>query len=180
MLTGEKELSWTELRRFVQKKDFISLVVNFDPRSVTPALRDKVRGRWQPTLLCGWTEHSDAFGIVSQVSLFRCYSGLIPLQIQKNYLSSEEFTVDRVNNASKACGPLCAWVISQVNYSTILDRVQPLRDEVARLEEALESLEAQQKTSSDAIDALEASIEQYKRVRFGAGGCVRLPPGSGS
>ncbi len=42
MLMGEKELAWADMRRFVQKKDFIPLVVNFDPRSVTPALRDKV------------------------------------------------------------------------------------------------------------------------------------------
>lgn len=41
-LFGEKELSWADLRRFVQKKDFIPLVVNFDPKSVTPALREKV------------------------------------------------------------------------------------------------------------------------------------------
>ncbi len=86
-------------------------------------------------------------------------------QIQKNYLSTEDFNVDRVNNASKACGPLCAWVISQVHYSSILDKVQPLRDEVIRLEEQMVELERQQQISSDVIGTLEASIEQYKKVR---------------
>lgn len=88
-------------------------------------------------------------------------------QIQKNYLSTEDFNVDRVNNASKACGPLCAWVISQVHYSSILDKVQPLRDEVVRLEEQMVELERQQQISSDVISTLEASIEQYKKVRTG-------------
>lgn len=41
-LFGEKDLDWADLRRFVQKKDFIPMVVNFDPKSVTPALRAKV------------------------------------------------------------------------------------------------------------------------------------------
>lgn len=35
-------------------------------------------------------------------------------QLVKNYLSLEEFNYERVNNASKACGPLCSWVVSQV------------------------------------------------------------------
>ncbi len=82
--------------------------------------------------------------------------------------------MDRVNNASKACGPLCAWVISQVHYSSILDKVQPLRDEVVRLEEEMKALEGQQQVSSNMIKTLEASIDQYKKVR--GVGTNRLQP----
>jgi hypothetical protein len=35
--------NWLELRKVVQRKDFISLIVSFDSASLTPALREKVR-----------------------------------------------------------------------------------------------------------------------------------------
>lgn len=53
-------------------------------------------------------------------------------EITENYLKLEEFDYENVNRASKACGPLNKWVTSQLHYSTILRRVQPLRDEVSR------------------------------------------------
>lgn len=87
-------------------------------------------------------------------------------QLNKSYLSQDEFNADRVNNASKACGPLCAWVISQVRFSSILDRVQPLKIEVASLEAAGQSLELEREHLERNVAALEASIEKYKRVCF--------------
>lgn len=39
---GASATSWIELRKFVQRKDFISLIVNYDSATLTPALRDKV------------------------------------------------------------------------------------------------------------------------------------------
>jgi dynein heavy chain 1 len=51
-------------------------------------------------------------------------------------LSQEEFTFESINRASRACGPLVEWVIAQVGYSDILDRVAPLRKQVAELEAA--------------------------------------------
>ena len=82
VLMGEgAATSWADLRRFVQRKDFISLIVNYESSSLTPSLR---------------------------------------AQLMKNYLSNEDFNFERVNNASKACGPLCAWVVSQVQKHTDL------------------------------------------------------------
>lgn len=43
MMMGESASGWPDLRRFVQRKDFISLVVNYDSASLTPAMREKVR-----------------------------------------------------------------------------------------------------------------------------------------
>lgn len=87
------------------------------------------------------------------------------LQLNKAYLSQDDFTFERVNNASKACGPLCEWVISQVNYSAILDRVQPLREEVAQLEAAAHTHEVERAQLEATVATLEASIDQYKKVR---------------
>lgn len=44
MLMGETAVSWPDLRRFVQGKDFISMIVSYDSSLVTSALRDKVCG----------------------------------------------------------------------------------------------------------------------------------------
>ena len=64
----------------------------------------------------------------------------------------------------QACGPLCAWVRSQMQYSEMIHKVQPLRAEVADLQDAsVEQRERQQETQR-IVDELQASIEQYKQV----------------
>ncbi|CAG8978577.1 hypothetical protein HYALB_00010542 [Hymenoscyphus albidus] len=82
--------------------------------------------------------------------------------MRKNYLSKEDFTYERVNRASKACGPLVQWVTAQVNYSEILDRVGPLRNEVIELEEQALETKAQAQAIENTIIELEQSIATYK------------------
>jgi dynein heavy chain 1 len=79
------------------------------------------------------------------------------LKMQNEYLSKRTL-LTRVSRASKACGPLVQWVEAQVNYSEILDRVGPLREEVDQLEEQalqtrlrLKPLIIQSTTSSAAL-----------------------------
>ena len=83
-------------------------------------------------------------------------------KMQNDYLSKEDFTYERVNRASKACGPLVQWVEAQVNYSAILDRVGPLREEVMDLEERLLQTKAEAQAIENTIRGLEASIATYK------------------
>ncbi|KAF2143585.1 uncharacterized protein K452DRAFT_224111 [Aplosporella prunicola CBS 121167] len=84
------------------------------------------------------------------------------LKMRRDYLSKEDFTYDRVNRASKACGPLVQWVEAQVNYSEILDRVGPLREEVGQLAEAAEQTKAEAIAIQNTIKSLEDSIGTYK------------------
>lgn len=83
-------------------------------------------------------------------------------KMQNDFLSKEDFTFERVNRASKACGPLVQWVEAQVNYSEILDRVGPLRDEVVQLEEQALQTRAEAQAIGTAIKSLEDSIATYK------------------
>ncbi|KAI9679439.1 MAG: hypothetical protein M1817_005461 [Caeruleum heppii] len=83
-------------------------------------------------------------------------------KMQGEFLSKEEFTYERVNRASKACGPLVQWVEAQVNYSEILDRVGPLRDEVDQLEERALQTKAEAQAVDNTINSLEESIATYK------------------
>ena len=83
-------------------------------------------------------------------------------KMRNDFLSIPEFTYEKVNRASKACGPLVQWVAAQVNYSEILDRVGPLKGEVTRLEEDALETKASAKATEDNIAALESSINTYK------------------
>ncbi|KAJ5782973.1 hypothetical protein N7457_004747 [Penicillium paradoxum] len=83
-------------------------------------------------------------------------------KMQNEFLSKEDFTYERVNRASKACGPLVQWVEAQVNYSAILDRVGPLRDEVDQLEERALQTKAEAQAIENTINSLESSIATYK------------------
>ena len=83
-------------------------------------------------------------------------------KMQNEFLSKEEFTFERAHRASKACGPLVQWVGAQVNYSEILDRVGPLRDEVDQLEETALQTKAEAQAIENTIKHLEDSIATYK------------------
>ena len=84
------------------------------------------------------------------------------LKMRNEFLSKEEFSYERVNRASKACGPLVQWVEAQVDYSEILDRVGPLRDEVGQLEEQALQTKAEAQAIENTITTLEQSIATYK------------------
>lgn len=83
-------------------------------------------------------------------------------KMRNEFLSNDDFTYERVNRASKACGPLVQWVEAQVNYSEILDRVGPLRAEVEQLEDEALTTKAEAKAIENTIDKLESSIATYK------------------
>lgn len=84
------------------------------------------------------------------------------IKMRNEYLSNDDFTYERVNRASKACGPLVQWVQAQVNYSEILDRVGPLREEVGMLEEQALQTKAEAQAVENTINTLEQSIATYK------------------
>ena len=83
-------------------------------------------------------------------------------KMRTEYLSNDDFTYERVNRASKACGPLVQWVEAQVNFSDILYRVGPLREEVARLEEQALQTKAEAAAVDNNLKELEHSISVYK------------------
>ncbi|KAJ3071427.1 hypothetical protein HDU98_005356 [Podochytrium sp. JEL0797] len=83
-------------------------------------------------------------------------------EINKNYLSNPNFTFETVNHASKACGPLVQWVIAQVKFASILDRVGPLRAEVQQLEDSSAKSKEKAAETEASILELEKNITAYK------------------
>ncbi|KAK3324626.1 dynein heavy chain, N-terminal region 1-domain-containing protein [Cercophora scortea] len=84
------------------------------------------------------------------------------LKMRNEFLANPEFTFEKVNRASKACGPLVQWVEAQVTYAEILDRVGPLREEVVLLEEQALQTKAEAQAVEQTIANLESSIATYK------------------
>ena len=83
-------------------------------------------------------------------------------KMQNEFLSSPDFTYEKVNRASKACGPLVQWVEAQVNFSAILDRIGPLREEADKLEEDALQTRAEAQAIQKTLVNLENSIATYK------------------
>ena len=91
---------------------------------------------------------------------------LTPRQVKlvtEKYLDgNEKLNFESVMRSSQACGPLYKWAESQVKYTTVFNRVQPLRDEVEKLEKDAIVSKRQQIELEEDVSQLEASILQYK------------------
>lgn len=83
-------------------------------------------------------------------------------KMNTDYITKPTYNYENVNRASKACGPLVKWVLAQVGFSEILDKVGPLRDEVQTLEQHAASTEAQASTIFTMIRELEERILRLK------------------
>ncbi|KAN0138520.1 Dynein heavy chain and region D6 of dynein motor domain containing protein [Lactarius tabidus] len=82
--------------------------------------------------------------------------------MKREYVSRPSYKFETVQHASKACGPLVKWVLAQVRFSEILDKVEPLRNEVQSLEQQAEHTKQQAATIITMISELETSIQKYK------------------
>lgn len=83
-------------------------------------------------------------------------------KVFKAFLENKDFDMEKIFRASQACGPLAKWVESQVQYSDILDRVEPLRLEVRELEKQGNALKDTYNNLLNTIQDLEKNIEKYK------------------
>ncbi|KAJ3176317.1 hypothetical protein HDU87_005359 [Geranomyces variabilis] len=83
-------------------------------------------------------------------------------EVNATYMGNPKYNFESVNRASQACGPLVQWVIAQVKYSGILERVGPLRLEVQQLEASAEVTKQRAAATEAMIQELETSIARYK------------------
>ena len=85
----------------------------------------------------------------------------------RDYLSNPEYTYDRIYRANVACGPMVKWAIAQLEYAEMLNRVDPLRQELRALEEAAVIKKNEASRMHELITTLEASINRYKEEYAG-------------
>uniref|UniRef100_A0A8C5Q446 AAA+ ATPase domain-containing protein n=1 Tax=Leptobrachium leishanense TaxID=445787 RepID=A0A8C5Q446_9ANUR len=89
-------------------------------------------------------------------------SDAIREKMKKNYMSNPSYNYEIVNRASLACGPMVKWAIAQLNYADMLKRVEPLRNELQKLEDDAKDNQAKANEVEQMIHDLEASIARYK------------------
>jgi dynein heavy chain 1 len=82
--------------------------------------------------------------------------------VKENYIDGDILSYESVMKSSKACGPLFKWVSSQVNYSLIFNRVEPLREEVEKLQVAAGEMVEKKDAAEKQVAELEASIVTLK------------------
>ena len=84
-------------------------------------------------------------------------------QIKEKYLDGNpDLNAESVTRSSKACGPLYTWAESQIKYSSIYNSIQPLREEVDRLEGEADKAKESKEVIEKEVEELEKSIGQYK------------------
>ncbi|KAK1158695.1 cytoplasmic dynein 1 heavy chain 1 isoform X1 [Acipenser oxyrinchus oxyrinchus] len=83
-------------------------------------------------------------------------------KMKKNYMSNPSFNYELVNRASLACGPMVKWAIAQLNYADVLKRVEPLRNELQKLEDDAMENQSRAEEVEQMIRDLESSIARYK------------------
>jgi dynein heavy chain 1 len=83
-------------------------------------------------------------------------------KMRTKYLNNPDYTFEKVNRASLACGPMVKWAIAQISYSDMLNRIEPLRNELQELEDQAEENRLKNKEVNRLISELEASIAKYK------------------
>ena len=77
-------------------------------------------------------------------------------------VSKMELSVDAANRASKACGPLLQWLLSQIRCAEISAQIQPLRNEISRLATELENSNINLKGINDQIEVLLNEVDSLK------------------
>uniref|UniRef100_A0A7E4ZT92 Dynein heavy chain, cytoplasmic n=1 Tax=Panagrellus redivivus TaxID=6233 RepID=A0A7E4ZT92_PANRE len=82
-------------------------------------------------------------------------------QMEK-YKNNADWDFDKVNRASTACGPMLKWVKAQLLYADMLNKVEPLRNELKRLQKDAETKTKKGEELKTVIAQLEQSIAAYK------------------
>lgn len=84
--------------------------------------------------------------------------------IRERYIGQPLFVYEAVQRASKACGPLLSWVVSQVEYASILEKVKPLKLEMERLELQGQETSKQAKEVAHVLGDLQQRITALKAI----------------
>ena len=76
---------------------------------------------------------------------------------------SQSFKHEIIVRASVAAAPLAAWVRAQIEYSTVLDKVQPLQTELDAAQEILKQSESKLKKAEKSISKLEEKVAELRK-----------------
>ncbi|KAK3828336.1 MAG: dynein heavy chain [Benniella sp.] len=154
-VSGIKKTQLTEVRSMGNPPEMVKMAME----SVCTILGNRLEG-WKTVQAI--IRREDFIQSIVNYDTARLMTPAMRNRMKNDYLSDPNYNFETVNRASKACGPLVKWVIAQVNYSEILDRIGPLRQEVQDLEDSAQATETQAAVTEKMITELENSIGKYK------------------
>ncbi|KAH8098200.1 dynein light chain binding protein [Aureococcus anophagefferens] len=136
LLPLQASYSWDDVRKAMRKSDFIATVVGFSPSDIEDSNAKMVNDRY--------LKPSDAY--LEKVNAKE--------RDEKGDDAKEIVALDYdiVQRSSQAAGPLVLWASSQLSYCEIERKVEPLKQEV-------EKLESETKETRELVDALQKELE---------------------
>eukprot|EP01013_Petalomonas_cantuscygni_P031315 TRINITY_DN574_c0_g2_i2.p1 TRINITY_DN574_c0_g2~~TRINITY_DN574_c0_g2_i2.p1 ORF type:complete len:4342 (+),score=1501.02 TRINITY_DN574_c0_g2_i2:256-13281(+) len=81
-------------------------------------------------------------------------------QIKKG---GESFKQEVIGRASKAAAPLASWCQAMVEYSSVIERVEPLTSELKKLEESAAKAQANLEKAESTVKELDAKVSEMKK-----------------
>ncbi|KAJ1982313.1 dynein heavy chain [Dimargaris xerosporica] len=154
-VSGIKKQQLTEVRSMTNPPEAVKMAME----SVCTLLGHRI-DTWKTVQ--GIIRRDDFIASIVNFDTDRQMNRALREQMRDDYLGKPHYNYEQVNRASKACGPLVKWVIAQVNYSEILERVGPLRQEVQTLEMDAEDTRLKATEVEQVVAELEQSIARYK------------------
>jgi len=82
--------------------------------------------------------------------------------MREKYLDNPNYTFEKINRASSACGPLVKWACAQINYADMQRRVAPLREELKSLEQQAEENKRKARENESRLEQLKQTIQSYE------------------
>ncbi|KAI8505360.1 Cytoplasmic dynein 1 heavy chain 1 [Branchiostoma belcheri] len=179
LLMGEPTSDWKAIRGIVIRDNFISTIVNFQVCTIVNFQVSTVVNfqvstvvNFQVSTIINFQVSTIVNFQVSTIVNFQV-STIVNFQTDditdniretmvSKYLSEPKFNFETVDRASKACGPMVKWAIAQVNYADMLQRVDPLRQELRSLEEEADRNKMEGEEMNRLVQELEKSIARYK------------------
>ncbi|KFD71623.1 hypothetical protein M514_05338 [Trichuris suis] len=83
-------------------------------------------------------------------------------KMKTRYFDNPDYNYEKVNRASQACGPMVKWATAQINYADMLHKVEPLRNELKKLENDADVNRHKVEEVNGTLSQLEKSIAAYK------------------
>jgi dynein heavy chain 2 len=73
------------------------------------------------------------------------------------------FKTEVIERASKAAAPMAPWLKANIEYSEVVERIQPMRDELKKYEENLQQLNDKVKKYEDKVRKVDQKIDELKK-----------------
>lgn len=89
-------------------------------------------------------------------------SDTIRKQMREKYLKNPDYTYEKINRASSACGPLVKWACAQLNYADMVRQIEPLRHELKSLEAEASVNQKKAEENEQILEKLKNTIQSYE------------------